>query len=254
MDFKENKLKGSTVRVHCIKCQGETKHLVIQDVEASGSECIGTWEDGNLELHHDFIDWDDSYQIVQCQGCETISFRHLHWFSEDGNPEFREEGTTERLYPQRSKRTMATAEFLNVPMELRRIYRETIDAFNYELLTLCAGGLRTLVEGICAHHGVKDGQVEKKIKDGIVKLERKTNLEGKIAGLHEKGILTKPQSDQLHEHRYLGNEALHELLQPSPTELSLAIDIIEHTLKSLYEMPKKRKRLKELKTKRIGDT
>ena len=251
MNFKKNKLKGSTVRVHCSKCQGETKHLVIQDVETSGSECIGIWEDGNSELHHDFIDWDDNYQIVQCQGCENISFRHLHWFSEDANPEFREKGTTERLYPQRSKRNIATAEFLNVPMVLRRLYRETIDAFNYELPTLCAGGLRTLVEGICSQEEVKNGPVEIKKSDGKVETKRQRNLEGKIAGLHEKGILTKSQSDQLHAHRYLGNEALHELLQPSPDELSLAIDIIEHTLKSLYEMPKKGTRIKELKKKRI---
>ena len=54
--------------------------------------------------------------------------------------------------------------------------------------------------------------------------------------MYEKGILTKRNADILHEHRFLGNEALHELTQPSKDELALAIQIIEHILEHIYEL------------------
>jgi hypothetical protein len=37
----------------------------------------------------------------------------------------------------------------------------------------------------------------------------------------------------------LGNQALHELAQPTRDELELAIQIIEHTFESVYEIPDK---------------
>ena len=65
---------------------------------------------------------------------------------------------------------------------------------------------------------------------------RKNDLRGKIEGMLEKGLITPGQRDILHEHRFLGNEALHQLDTPNSQELNLAIDIIEHTLEHLYEI------------------
>ena len=139
---------------------------------------------------------------------------------------------------------------MNVPPILRRIHRETIDAFNGECFTLCAAGLRGLVEGICAVQSVADGPVAIPVAGGGSQTVRKGNLEGKIAGLCEKGILTKSSAETLHEHRFLGNEAVHELAQPSHEELKLAIEIIEHTLDQLYEIPEKAVTLKEQRARR----
>jgi len=140
--------------------------------------------------------------------------------------------------------------FRNVPTVLRRIHRETIDAFNGECFTLCATGLRGLVEGICADQSVTDGPVKVQAAGGETQIVRKSNLEGKISGLCEKGILTKASTETLHEHRFLGNDAVHELAQPSHTELMLAIEIIEHTLEQLYEIPEKAVTLKEERARR----
>lgn len=73
----------------------------------------------------------------------------------------------------------------------------------------------------------------------VLRKERRNNLQGKINGLYEKGVLTKESAESLHEHRYLGNEAVHELSQPSKEELALAINIIEHILETIYEIPEK---------------
>jgi len=74
---------------------------------------------------------------------------------------------------------------------------------------------------------------------------QKKDLEGKISGLHDKGVLTKKHADILHNLRFLGNEAVHELDQPSTNELALALDIIHHILDALYEIPEKAETLRD---------
>lgn len=240
--YEENETKNKKFKVPCIKCKGKTSHKVLQSLDYSARE----WINKGFT-----IDWVDNYQIIQCQGCESISFRHRSWFSEyDDN----DGGSTVWLYPKRSEATLPIKDFRNVPTKIRRIYGETIECFNNEYLTLCAAGLRAIVEGICVEQGVKNGLVEEKQKDGSIKIVKKRNLEGKISGLREKGILTKRDSDILHQHRFLGNEAVHNLSQPSFTELRYAIEIIEHTLDSLYEIPKKAIELQERKAKRKKKT
>ncbi len=245
MLFEQKKSNYENIRAHCEKCSNKTKHLVLQSINQSDSEPVDSHDPryGNVE-------WLDRYQIIQCQACDNISFRHLSWFSEYQD-EYND-GTTEYLYPQQPNNELATREFPNTPEILQRIYKETIDAYNFNAFTLCAGGLRALVEGICDDKQIKNGPIEKTENDGSVKIVRNHKLVGKIAGLHEVGILSKSHSDILHEHRLLGNEALHELKQPSKIELTSAIEIIEHILESLYEIPQKADRLRSSKNKRQG--
>ena len=230
----ENKNKGKKFNVPCPKCKGLTRHSVVVDALKSGEE-VNRQEEWSVDWWHD-------YQVIECQGCGTISFRHWSWFSEDRDID--SDGTFERLYPKREVGSLPAKDFLNAPNVLRRIYRETIEAFNNECLTLCAAGLRSIVEGICAEQGVVDGPVTVDAPRGK-EIVRRNNLEGKIGGLFEKGILTKRTADTLHEHRYLGNEAVHQLSRPSADELKLAVEIIEHTIEQLYDIPEKAIRLRE---------
>lgn len=93
------------------------------------------------------------------------------------------------------------------------------------------------MEGICTAQKITGGPVDIKRKDGTTAPQKKSNLEGKISGLCESGVLTKAHAAFLHQHSFLGNEALHELRQPSSDELALAIEILEHTLEALYKLP-----------------
>lgn len=188
------------------------------------------------------MSWTEHYQILECQGCSTVTFRHASWFSENHAPG--EDEVVERLYPLRNEDSLVARPFKNVPTVLRRIYKESIDCLNSESNTLCAAGLRALVEGICSAQGIVDGPVECPAKGGGTQILRKSDLNGRIAGLHEKGLLTKSSADTLHEHRYLGNSAVHELARPTDVELRLAVEILEHTLDALYEMPMKAAQLR----------
>jgi hypothetical protein len=230
----KNKSVDTILKVLCSTCKNINKHKVAASVEISGSE---EWGDG--EMYY----WDGTYQIIECQGCETFSFRSDNSNSE----EYFEDGRTisnELIYPKRTSETWNTKGFFNIPSNLRRIYRETVDCFNNQNLTLCGAGIRALVEGLCKENGVIDGEIEINKADGTISKKRVDNLQGKINGLHEIGKLTKENAEILHEHRFLGNTAIHDLTAPSTEEITLALEIIEHVFDNLYEIPEKAMQLK----------
>jgi len=124
--------------------------------------------------------------------------------------------------------------------------------YNNENLTLCGAGVRALVEGLCNENKIVDGEIESTKRDGSKVKKRADNLQGRINGLAEKGKLTKENAEILHEHRFLGNTAIHDLSAPTKEELNLAITIIEHVFDNIYEIPEmatqlKNKRLKKSK-------
>ncbi len=233
-----NITKDKIIQVICITCKNRNRHKVLTSVDSSGEEDIAYNYTINWYIHH---------QIIECQGCGSISFRDESSNSEDFDPE---DGynITELIYPKRTSNTWDTKEFYNVPQNLRRIYKETIDCYNIDCLTLCGAGVRALVEGLCKENNILDGVVEEQKADGTIGIKRKKDLQGKINGLYEKGKLTKKSAEILHEHRFLGNRAIHELSLPSKEELGFAIEIVENVLDTLYEIPQK---AIQLKTERL---
>ena len=61
-------------RLACKECSRETLHSIVCSFDESGSEDCGG---GNS------VDWHCKNQIIQCLGCETVSFRTVSTFSED---------------------------------------------------------------------------------------------------------------------------------------------------------------------------
>jgi len=100
-----------------------------------------------------------------------------------------------------------------------------------------------LVEGICAEQNIIDGPKrnqetgEFEINPDNQQPKRGRSLDCKIEGLAERHLLTEPEARALHQHRYLGNSALHELEVPSSERLDIAISIIEHAMETLYNIP-----------------
>ena len=219
------------MKIFCAECKRETNHEILKEFyeEFSNEDFFG----------------DGKWQIIRCMGCDTTSFRHEWHFSEDLGPN----GllTQVELYPRRGNDILSAKDFYETPRKIRRIYRETIDAYNNDLLILCAGGLRAIVEGICNVKKIKNGTVEYKKDDGTTGTKKSNKLDGKIAGLSENKLITEEDANMLHELRFLGNEALHELDQPSEDELKSAIAIVEFTLEGIFEIQKKGEQLRELK-------
>ncbi|SEA14245.1 protein of unknown function [Arachidicoccus rhizosphaerae] len=218
----ENKLKGKTTNADCSECRRSTSHVILSSITEKGEDILSD----NIG-----IDWHNEYQIIQCEGCKSITFRETNFFSEDvcGN----EDPTKVFLYPKRTIKEKKEIDTTNFPLEVSNIYIETISTYNDGSLILCAAGLRAIVEATCKVLKINGTNASNK-KGGSY---FKNNLEGKIDGLVENGYLTQSSAKMLHKHRLLGNEALHEIKHPKKEHLLTAIEIIEHFLSHIFDLP-----------------
>lgn len=216
VDTKLNQTKGQELTVPCVRCCTKTHHIVMQSVEVSGHEDFGP---------DSWFAWDDGFQIIQCLGCKTISFRHVHTDSEDEyqvGPDEWQGAVHESLYPSRVEGRRALEDTHFLPYKVRLIYGETGTSLSNGLRVLTGVGLRAIIETVCNDKAVHG-----------------RNLNEKIDDLVEKGVLTQDGAEILHKLRILGNRAAHEVEPHSRDQLALAVDVVEHLLEGAYIFPAK---------------
>lgn len=164
-------------------------------------------------------------------GCQHTCFRRSDFCSEytdnEGQPT---EDVT--IFPVPYFRQPAV-DPLTLPAAVSRVYQETFLAFGVGADALAAAGLRTVVEAIC-----KDQKCQG------------DNLQKSIEKLVTKGVLLKRDADYLHQHRFLGNEAVHEMRPPPKNEFMMALQILEHLLTTIYVMPNLDANLRRLRDAR----
>lgn len=68
--LRKDRKQNSVVDVTCCNCKISTKHKILTDISVEGHEKD---EQGRVIYY-----WNDEYQIIQCQGCENVSFRRTH--------------------------------------------------------------------------------------------------------------------------------------------------------------------------------
>lgn len=210
-----NKKANQKIDVDCRECKRKTKHIILASADISGSKSI-SWE---YEIH-----WEVSNQIVQCQGCETVSFRRVSSDSESppiqiGPNEYEEDEFIE-LFPNPNAGRQAMSDSHILPDKVQRIYYETIKSLNNAQPILCGIGIRALIEAVAKDKQAAGGVLHEKIND-----------------LVSQGVLTKEGADILHKLRTLGNDAAHEVKPHSDRHLGLAMDVVEHLLQGVYILP-----------------
>lgn len=191
----------------CIVCMVKTNHTVLHDLPIITRQPFDSV----------------TMQIVECAGCETKSFRlvstsPLNGFKEDGSG-FLEK---EFLFPARNM-LRRPIDIYWLPVDLRHVYLEVLNALQNQIYILSAAGIRAVVEGICIH-----------------KKSPRHTLYDNITWLKEQGIITVEQAEALHAQRILGNEAVHRLAKPTEAEFHAALDIVEAVLTSIYILPKRK--------------
>ncbi len=211
---------GQTLRVVCIRCDRETIHKVITSAE---------YESHYSEPGFSVDSW-DQYQIIECQGCESISFCHANQNTEDldSDPETGEMrlADTVKLFPPRHRGRVDLEDWHILPVKVRRIYQETLTALRSDLPILTGIGLRAIVEMICNDRGAKG-----------------KNLRTQIDDLVTQQVLTPDGATILHDLRVLGNAAAHEVRPHSLEQLNVAFDVVEYVLKGTYILPERAKYL-----------
>lgn len=201
----------------CGTCKANRKHMILSDIELKGREATP-----------DFLiyGWDDTYQIIQCLGCETVSFKKTHQNSEDEfhfeGPDGYERGwrVREDYFPNPEEGRAPIDGIRILPVKLQQIYKETLGALNSDFSILVGIGIRAIIETVC-----NDRQAAGK------------NLAARINDLVAKGFLTEEGSTILHQLRTMGNDAAHEAEPHDHVQLGIASDVVEHLLKDVYIIP-----------------
>ncbi len=196
--------------VPCPTCSVATAHKQVLAAESKG--LVDGW-----------YGWLEKYQIIQCQGCKTLSFRHESSNSEDlviaggeeDDPEF-EPNVVELLYPPREKRRSLLDDFTALPANIIALYLEAHLALVHKMQVLTGLGIRALVESVCKDKGARG------------------NLSAMIDELVGKGVLKAGEAAILHKLRFMGNQAAHEFEPHSDIVLNRAFDIVEHMLTTVY--------------------
>ena len=197
----------NTSWIYCNGCQQNTRHVLV----------------ASKEYRHDSPDenagWWGEYRLWACAGCDTCVMQDYYTasymvsYTADGESQI-----YENIYhPKRASSSRPSKHFVNLPERLNTLYSEVVKSNNEELHLLCAAGLRSLLEGVCSGKGI-----------------RGANLEEKIEGM--KSLLPESIVKNLHEFRFMGNRAVHELEAPNNFELSTALDVIEDILNFFYAL------------------
>lgn len=197
----------------CHNCNTETIHHVISSYNEDTKQYVD---------ERNSVDWRIKNQIIQCQGCEEVSFRTVSTFSEDY--EFYDDAIhlNEKIeyFPARFEGLKKSINLYLLPQNIQDIYKETIFNIENEQNIMAGIGIRALIETVCKELEATGN-----------------NLYEKIDFLKKQSIITPDNTDILHKLRILGNKSAHEVQAHSSKQLKLSIKIIEHVLENTYIIP-----------------
>lgn len=195
----------------CRKCENKTNHKIIFTKETGSNE----------PYEEDYSKFLENYHVIECRGCESISFLKLYgdpfMIRPGKNAHTTEHYFEEEIFPLILQNSKVLEELWFVPVTIKEIYLEMILAFKSNALRLTAAGQRATIEAICNHLKIK-----------------KETLAARIDLLHTNGYLSLKESKRLHSIRFLGNDAVHEIEKPSETQLHILLNILNHLISNLF--------------------
>jgi hypothetical protein len=195
------------VKAHCGVCHGDKNSWLRAEYTDKGG-------DGSAS-------WSETYQTVQCCGCDKLSVRHEVWRSEWDEADFDEQGrpVTRRgvkvtYHPAQTVRAKPVwAEAVGDEI-LRDVLDESYSALNNGQRMLASVGARTLLDR-AGHILVGD------VKGGF---------EGKLSALVVGGHISAQEKDSLDAVADAGNASAHRGYTPTAERLSRIFDVIENFL------------------------
>jgi hypothetical protein len=199
---------------YCSQCEGDRRHAVQKTHERRwDNEESGIWGG-------------DTWEILECMGCQNVTFAHTHWFSEDtddtGRPIVHRD-----LYPpspRRAKPEWAGELWLALSREtqwLIKLYDDIYGALGMRALGLATMGMRAIVDFI----------VTSKVGDDI------RGFKNKLDAMHEQGLISELQVGILNAAFDAGSAAAHRGYTPSRNDANSLLDITESLLRRVYIDP-----------------
>jgi hypothetical protein len=190
------------IRCHCNRCGHETKHDVLHEQSTSTDEVL---PDDVL------VSWVDTYEMLECRGCEDVRLKHTNLFVSTGEAEV-------HFYPPAASRRLPVWR-LQLPREIRELLEEVYTALHNDSRTLALMGLRTVLDALM-----------------LQQVGDKGSFENKLDALGYNGIISLQQSEVLRAALDAGSAAAHRGFKPERDHLNAVIDIVENLLQAVYHL------------------
>lgn len=202
---------SAIVKAHCGVCHGEKNSWLRAEYTDKGGNGADAWS--------------ETYQTVQCCGCDKLSVRREVWRSEWDEADFDEQGrpVTRRgakvtYHPAQTVRAKPRwAEGLSDEV-LRDVLDESYLALNSGLRMLASVGARTLLD--------RSGN--------ILVGDVKGGFEGKLSALATAGLISQSDKEALDAVADAGNASAHRGYAPEAERLNHIFDIIENFLERAF--------------------
>ncbi|MEG1032141.1 MAG: DUF4145 domain-containing protein [Acinetobacter sp.] len=198
-----------TLQNYCNECDKNTNHTIL--------------------AQHDWRSEPDDYtyaqyhQLVKCLGCDNVSLRvEDHDIESAFHTDYDgwDVPITIKNYPKKLQNHRKIDNDYLIPKLVRNIYSEVLLTLQEDAKILSSLGLRACIESVCNHLEITGG-----------------NLAIRINKLTTAGYISKKDAERLHAIRFMGNDSAHEIKAPKEASLKIALEIVEHLLKSVFILP-----------------
>lgn len=219
---------------HCNNCNRPTRHRLLY------VERITTDD----ELDRGFsVTWWDTYELLQCLGCEAVHLRHSSSFSEATDSDDELEKTV-KFYPPRISRSKPEwLGSINGPFwigesEIEQLLEEIYVALHNNSLRLAAMGVRALLEFMM-----------------IDKVGDRGSIRENIKAFFEAGYVA-PVDQETFRSKLIeaGHAAMHRGYKPNATDLGTLLDLTESLIASIYVHPERTQGLEKRIPSKRGES
>lgn len=202
--------KTEKINNYCRDCHRDTNQSIVEEYVVSP---------------FDDYAYNVKYQIVECCGCSYVSFRKVEIDYENGFyiDDLYSPDVSVSQYPICLKNHIGLNDFdiFELPKTVLAIYQDTLKSYANGSKILTGAGLRACIEAVCNDLDIKG-------KD----------LEARINKLNKEGFISKSNTNLLHGIRFIGNNSIHEIKEPTEQELDVGLRIVEHLFENVYILPK----------------
>jgi hypothetical protein len=194
-------------KAHCNRCQSETNHHVLFELQEPWGDREGLEE----------------FEILKCCGCDSITVRNRSLLMGGGDCEVITDVEVRYFPPATSRRSpkwLDSHEWLLARLDdhfLPRLLNQIYTALFNDAPALAAMGIRALLERTMIDKCGDQGSFPK-------------NLEA----FRSAGFIGQKQVEALKDTLELGHASIHRNFDPSAEEIHLALDITEGILAAVY--------------------
>jgi hypothetical protein len=207
-----------STRAACRRCLRTTKHLTLAMRETSHSEDVQGYGP---------IQWSDRYEMLECAGCESVTLRHTHWFSEEPD-------VVVVLYPPAVSRRSPNWKH-KLPSRISSLMDEIYNALHSDSRRLALMGARTVLDIVLSE-----------------KIGEAGGFDSKLAKLEESGFVGTQSLEYLKAALEAGHAASHRGFDPKKDQLAHVMDIIENMLQTIYVLDQSAMELRKATPRRGG--